>query len=298
MPNVGVGARSLSCAVLLFVAASCGASSDGPNGPPPLRNSIAFVSNRSGADEIYVMDADGSNVRKIPTLVGQKSYPAVSPDGEKIVFTIGDLQTSGTSSMYVVGSDGTGLLRLTEIPGVDYLPSWSPDGSHITFVSTRDDNSEIYVMKADGTEQTNLTNNPASDSRPSWSPTHNTILFESDRTAETDIYSMTAAGGSVTNLVAGSAARWSPTGSRFLFKRGGQIWVSSTTDSSSVAQITTDAASYFTPGWSSDESRIIFANTIGDHEEIWTVSSANGGNAQQLTPDDQGDSYYPNWTVR
>jgi Tol biopolymer transport system component len=288
--------RAASIATLGIVATSCGGSSDGPNGSPALKNTIVFVSNRSGVDELYAMNADGSGARKIPTLDGQKSYPAVSPNGLRIAFTVGDLQTSGTSSIYVAALDGTMPVRLTTEQGVDYMASWSPDGTRIAFVSTRDDNSEIYVMSADGSSQTNLTNNPANDARPSWSPSQNTILFQSDRLGETDIYTMTSTGTSVTPVITGSDPHWSPSGSRFLYKQSGQIWVYNVSDTPTTAQITTQAGFYFTPGWSIDESKITYANTTNDHEEIWAVSSADGSGATQLTPDDQGDSYYPSWT--
>jgi Tol biopolymer transport system component len=300
MNDAAVAVRALSCAAFVLAAASCGGSYDSPNGPPALRNSIVFVSDRSGADEIYVMNADGSNVREIPTIEGQKAYPVVSPDGRKIVFTVGPLQAGGTSSLYVVSADGAHPTRLTSEPGLDELPTWSGDGAHIAFVSTRDGNDEIYVMNADGTGQTNLTNNAANDFRPSWSPAANAILFESDRDGlgggQGMIYTMTAAGASPTPLIAGSNPEWSPSGSSFLFKRSGQLWVSATPDGSSVTQITTVPAFYFNPRWSPDASRIAFSNLVNDHEEIWTVNAADGSGALQLTPDAQGESYYPSWT--
>lgn len=69
--------------LLALAAVGCGGSSDGPNGPPGLTNSIVFVSDRSGSDELYIMNGDGSNVREIPTRGGRKSFPVVSPDGKK-----------------------------------------------------------------------------------------------------------------------------------------------------------------------------------------------------------------------
>ena len=165
-------------------------------------------------------------------------------------------------------------------------------------MSTRDGNAEIYVMHADGSGQTNLTNDPAHDDNPSWSPDGNTILFDSDRTecAGTQIFSMTTSGGSVTPLIAGYNPEWSPSGTGFLFLRASQIWISSTTDGSSVRQLTTDANLHLTPGWSPDESKVVFASSVSGNEEIWTVNAADGAGATQLTPDAQGESWTPTWT--
>lgn len=292
-------ARSISSTILAITIVGCGgSSSEGPKGPPALTNTIAFVSDRTGAQELYVMHGDGSVIRKIATMAGHKTDPAISPDGRKIVFTVGDIDSGSASPLWVVSSDGTGLTQLTTDGANDYRPSWSPDGSQIAFVSTRDGNAEIYVMNADGSNQTNITNDPAHDDSPSWSPSGNTILFDSDRNecTGTQVFSMTSAGGSVTPLVAGYNPEWSPSGAGFLFLRASQVWISSTTDGSSVRQLTTDANLHLTPGWSPDESKVVFASSVSGSEEIWTVNAADGAGATQLTPDAQGESWTPTWT--
>ena len=292
-------ARSISCTVLAVAIASCGSSStEGSKGPPVLANTIVFVSDRTGVPELHVMHGNGDVIQLISTLSGAKTDPVISPDGRKIVFTAGDIDAGSASPLWVVSSDGTGLTQLTTDGANDYRPSWSPDGSQIAFVSTRDGNAEIYVMHADGSGQTNLTNDPAHDDNPSWSPDGNTILFDSDRTecAGTQIFSMTTSGGSVTPLIAGYNPEWSPSGTGFLFLRASQIWISSTTDGSSVRQLTTDANLHLTPGWSPDGSKVVFASSVSGSEEIWTVNAADGAGATQLTPDNHGESWTPDWT--
>jgi Tol biopolymer transport system component len=222
----------------------------------------------------------------------------ISPDGRKILFTVGDIDAGSTSPLWVVNADGSGLAHLTADASNDYRPSWSPDGSKIAFVSRRDGNAEIYVMSADGTGQTNITNNAADDENPSWSPSSNTILFDSDRDGEagTQVYSMTSSGGSVTPLLVGYDPEWSPSGDGFLFLRASQIWISSTADGSSVRQLTTDPNLHLTPGWSPDASKVVFASSVSGDEEIWTVNAADGSGAAQLTRDDKGESWTPNWS--
>jgi Tol biopolymer transport system component len=298
------GARALLCASAASVLAACGGSSstDGPNGPPGLTNTIVFVSDRTGADELYVMRGDGNSAQLLATLPGPKTDPVISPDGKKIAFTLGSVTFGNISPLWIVNSDGTGLKQLTTDYANDFRPCWSPDGSKIAFASTRDGNAEIYVMRADGTHQTNITNNNAFDSSPAWSPSGNTILFESDRDSVVDlkIWSMTPTGDSVTPLVAGYNPEWSPSGTRFLFLRGAEIWIAETTDGSVVHQVTFEEDSYFhfTPGWSPDESRLVYttATSLSSPEEIWTVSSADGSDVVQLTPDSAHDNYTPSWT--
>jgi Tol biopolymer transport system component len=289
--------RALSFGALAMVLAQCGGSSDGPNGPPALTNSIVFVSNRSGVDEIYAMNADGTGARIIPTTSGQKSFPVPSPDGRKIAFTLGPMLSGGTSSLYVVNVDGTELTRLTAEVGLDFSPTWAPNSREIAFVSSRDDNDEIYVMNADGTNQVNVTNDYSNDTHPSWSPSGNRILFQSDRLGVANIYSMTPSGASVTLVAAGASPQWSPSGTRFLYNLFGQIWIASAPGTgNSSTQITTHSGPYFGASWSSDESKILYADAPVDAEELWTMSATDGSGAVQITPDSLGDSFYPSWT--
>lgn len=291
--------RAPAFAAISLVLAGCGSSSsDGPNGPPALTNTIVFVSDRTGDDELYLMRGNGDNVQLLATTPGPKTDPVISPDGKKIVFTLGTVEASSASPLWSVNSDGTGLTQLTTDGAIDYRPTWSADASQIAFVSTRDANAEIYVMNADGSGQVNITNNAANDNSPAWSPSGSTILFSSDRDAAagTAIYSMTPVGGSVTPLVSGFNPEWSPSGTRFLFLRASQIWISESASASSVRQVTADTFFHLTPGWSPDEGKLVYATSTTSNEEIWTIKSADGDSAVQLTADADGDNFTPNWT--
>ena len=302
MPVRFARARTLLCIALPTLPAllaACGSSSsDGPNGPPALTNTIVFVSDRTGDHELYTISGSGGAAHLIPTMPGAKTDPVISPDGKRIVFTQGTVDASSASPLWIVNGDGTGLTQLTTAGAIDYRPTWSPDGSQIAFVSTRDGNAEIYVMNADGTGQVNVTNNAANDNSPAWSPSGSTILFSSDRdsAAGTAIYSMTSAGGSVTPLIAGFNPEWSPSGTRFLFLRASQIWISESASASSVRQVTADAFFHLTPGWSPDENKLVYATSTTSNEEIWTIKSADGDSATQLTADADGNNFTPNWT--
>ena len=140
---------------------------------------IAFNTNRAGNSEIYVMNADGSEARRVsPTIRSPDKGSSWSPDGQRIAYFTG---RDGNAEIYVINADGSGRQRLTDSPAQDYQASWSPDGKKIAFASERDANTEIYVMNADGSAPVRLTNNPASDFRPTWSPDGKKIAFRSNR---------------------------------------------------------------------------------------------------------------------
>jgi Tol biopolymer transport system component len=139
---------------------------------------IAVSISKDGRQEIYLMNADGTGLRKLTDNPAGADYlPAWSPDGLKIAF--GGYR-GGNKDIYVVpvvntrhraeGLPGTGVRRLTTGPGVDTHPTWSADGRMIAFASPRDGNYDIFVMNADGTEQRPLTRLPGVDGEPAWSP--------------------------------------------------------------------------------------------------------------------------------
>ena len=98
----------------------------------PDGSKIVFLSNRDGDPgdhEVYMMNADGSNVVKL------NGSPAWSPDGSKIAFAS---DRDGDFEVYVMDADGSNVTQLTNNSDRDATPEWSPDGSKIAFVSDRD----------------------------------------------------------------------------------------------------------------------------------------------------------------
>ena len=93
---------------------------------------IAFVSNEDGNQEIYVMDADGSNPTRLTNNPDVDTQPNWSPDGAGLVFVS---ERDGNQEIYVMNADGSNPTRLTNNSDVDFLPAWSPDGTSIAFVS-------------------------------------------------------------------------------------------------------------------------------------------------------------------
>jgi Tol biopolymer transport system component len=121
---------------------------------------IAFGSNRGGAREIWVMDADGSNALPLTSFNGPvPGTSRWSPDSRELAF---DGRPDGNSDIFIVAADGGGVRQLTKTPGEDARPAWSTDGRWIFFSSNRSGRSEIWKMPSQGGEATQITRNGGS----------------------------------------------------------------------------------------------------------------------------------------
>jgi Tol biopolymer transport system component len=116
---------------------------------------IAFVSDRSGNDEIWVCGSDGSNSEQITSFAGPDvTTPRWSPDGERIAF---DSNAAGEYDIWVVGVNGGKPVRVTTHPANDGNPSWSRDGRWIYFDSRRTERQQVFKIPANGGEATQVT---------------------------------------------------------------------------------------------------------------------------------------------
>jgi len=152
---------------------------------------IVFESNRDGNSELYMMNADGSSIRRLTNTPNtDEAHPGWSPDGAWIVC---EAYGSGGWALNLVDPTSGAITVVTPGGNDDRAPSWSPDGNWIAFQTSRDGNPEIYVINVyDGTVR-RLTNDIHGDFAPTWTP-DGRIVFQSDRKGNMDLYRMNADG--------------------------------------------------------------------------------------------------------
>jgi len=121
----------------------------------PDGSKVVFVSDRSGSDEIWVCESNGSNPAQLTFLEGTVvGTPRWSPDGQQILF---DARPAGNSDIYVMSAKGGKPRALTLEPSHDVIPSWSRDGRWIYFCSNRSGDFQTWRVPADGGQATQVT---------------------------------------------------------------------------------------------------------------------------------------------
>ncbi|HEY6991099.1 MAG TPA: winged helix-turn-helix domain-containing protein [Bryobacteraceae bacterium] len=153
---------------------------------------IAFESNRSGDENIWVANEDGTNSRQLTFIANAwAGSPQWSPDGQKIAF---DCNVTGNWDIYVVGSQGGKPLPVTTNPASDYKPSWSHDGKWIYFSSSRNGTDQIWKIPAMGGKPIRISKNanPVAFESPDGK-----TLYVGDLT---ELWKMPAGGGEETRI--------------------------------------------------------------------------------------------------
>jgi TolB protein len=188
---------------------------------------IAFVSARTGDEEIYVARADGSGIARLTRLPGPDLSPAWSSDGRRIVWS----RAAELWTMNASGASKRRLVRRAQPWHEHHSPTWH--GSRIVYSSTRVSafNTELFQAPAKRLTFTRGSDGTlGDDSMPDFSPDGRTIAFTSNRDQQGEIYVMRAAGGGLKRLTRRAGDDWapdfSPDGTQLAFTQlPGTIWL-------------------------------------------------------------------------
>jgi Tol biopolymer transport system component len=222
--------------------------------------------------------------------IGGDRYPAWSPDGQWLAFTVND---GGVSHIYVIDEGGHDVHLLSDLPVARDEFSWSPDSHRIAFVSLENHNRNIYLVDVEQGVPSSVANVDGDESRPAFSPDGRWLAFQSINPYGSlflaSLFIIKADGTDPHPLtetpVSSTGYAWSPDGQQIAFSSfvtgQGDIYVSDA-DGSHVRQVTTNQSFDHSPVWSPDGRQIAFWSS--EYSVVYAcVINTDGSELRQIT---------------
>ncbi len=224
---------------------------------------LAFISDASGAKELYLGDIDGFGMRAITHDGTISASPSLNHDATKLVYTS---YKSGYPDIYLIDLSNGSRNRIAFFPGINSGPEFSPDGSQIAMTLSKDGNPEVYVMPTGGGTPIRITRTRGAETSPSWSPTGDRLVYSSDDRGSPQLFISSSSDVSeMDHLVTGNSyctkPDWSPDGKWICFttRIGGQFQIGLFDVASRTGHLLTTEGGQ-DPVWTADSRHLVYSN--------------------------------------
>ncbi len=274
----------------------------------PDRSRIAFVSDATGRNQLYLFSLNDYAIEPLTEHPAGAVWPTWSPDGNELAYIVDD-ETRNQIVVIDIASREPVFDRMLTVGALSHL-NWSPDGNRFVFAArstVRSLTLDIFSIDVAGAQLINLSNHPADDRYPSWSPDGSRVLFHSDRNGNQDIFVMQANGALQTPLTSHAAddfqPAWASDGNRVVFvsERDGNpnLYVMSDSGAEMTA-LSTVAAHDAQPHWQPDpvqvQEEVAYSGGVLNGLNNVLVVNANGSGLAALTNSTTSDDTMPNWS--
>ncbi len=263
---------------------------------------IAFSSDRNGAYQIHIINADGSGLRRLTNRAGNEISPSFSGDGTRIAFAT-DIDAGDYNIGDCRSSDGGNCRIFGNTLGYDGTPSFSPLNDWVVFMSVRDDNYEIYKIQINvGSVRLTRTEDNSEDS-PVWSPDGTKIIY----TREGELYTMNPDGNNQVALLDNHFNEYDPTwladGSKiaFISERDGnpELYIADS-DGSNLERLTfTNNQTERNPSFSPYGGKIVFQRGSrwgGQLDDLYVLNINDG--EESILVNNANEDEDPSWGLR
>lgn len=265
--------------------------------PGPFLSRIAFVSDRSGSKELWVMRWDGSEAQQLTSHRSIALSPAWSPNGEWLAFTS---FLRGNPQLFILRPTQGYLKPLSTLPGVNSSPSFSPDGKEIAFAAGEDGSTDIWLAPVQGGTPERLTRKLGISTQPSWSPSGRQIAFTSTAGGSPQLYVMDAEGTNVRRLTFedkfADEATWAPDGVRVAYTTliEGLFQIAILDMRTNTRSVVAGPGNNESPCWSPDGTVLAFVSNRTGTKQIFVTDPL--GRPRQIT--NEGNNVQPAWVAQ
>jgi TolB protein len=269
------------------------------NRPSLMLTEIVFQSDRDGGGfkELYLMDYDGRNQRRISHHQSTSGFADWSPTRDAIAYLS---YFTGKSGVFYVDLATSEKVKIYDGGNLTLSPSFAPDGQRLAFAHATASNVDIYLCERQCTSPRRITSSPAIDTNPAWSPLGERIAFTSDRSGRPNVYVMDTDGKNVRRISNqgnyNEGACWHPDGKKLVYasRQGNKFRVAMTDLISLETLLLAEGSdSYEEPCFSPDGRRVLFTLKRGRASQVW-VMNADGSDWQQLTH--EGNNMSADWS--
>jgi TolB protein len=266
--------------------------------PGIARTKIVFVNNSTKHKELYIIDYDGYNIRRLTRDNKINILPKWSPYGDKIIYT--SYIYNNPDLLYLdIAKNKRGVI--SKYQGLNVTGVFSPDGNTVLLTLSNGKFPNLYIINTSGKILQKLTSDSCISTSPSFAPNGQEIVFISDKSGYPQLYIMNAAGGNVRRLHADGfcdSPSWSPRGDKIVFtmKRGRSNYDLYIYDLSKgkITKLTEHQGKNENPSWSPDGRFVVFCSDRSGKCEIY-IMAIDGSGTRKLT-EMPGNSYTPAWS--
>ena len=260
---------------------------------------IAFVSDNGRRNkEVWVMQADGGDKRRVTNNGSINLFPAWSPDGKTLVYTS---FKAGRSELFLLYRGNRPGARLIDTRDEKYRGVWQNQDGKIAVVVSRQGNTDISSVTTNGKAPQRLTDARSIETSPSFSPDGRQIAFVSDRSGSPQVWIKDFDTGEERRITYNgpynSSPAWSPTGEWIAYAAQAgnnfDLYLINP-EGTFTTPLVTQPRSDEDPAWAPDARKLAFSSNRRGRKEVYRVD-VDGSNVTVLT-DGFGNSSNPAWS--